>query len=230
MLSNKREVRSKSELKTSKKKLIKKADSQKINSNDRNKLKEDDDEQEFPIELIIARRLNKKRIEYLVKWQDYDYSECSWESLQRLIEDNCFEKLYDYENLPVDKKIILLNKYKKVKDLDKKNKLKKITETTISQTEHYDEVNFFRNNYNDFNPLFKTKLIDWEYGNLDDDIIDYIIPYQKFKKEGIVYKCFWKKRENEDKPRKPRFYSYYVIKSIDTANFHKAFKCFDQNI
>jgi hypothetical protein len=124
MLSNKREMRSKSELKTSKK-LIKNKGSIKSNSNDRNKLR-DDDEQEFPIELIITRRINRKRIEYLVKWQGYDYTECTWETLQNLIEDNCFEKLFDYENLSIDEKISLLNKYKKVKALNNKNKLKKI--------------------------------------------------------------------------------------------------------
>ena len=124
MLSNKRELRSKSELKTSKK-LIKNKGSIKSSSNDRNKLREDD-EQEFPIELIITRRINRKRIEYLVKWQDYDYTECTWETLQNLIEDNCFEKLFDYENLSIDEKISLLNKYKKVKALNNKNKLKKI--------------------------------------------------------------------------------------------------------
>ena len=117
-------MRSKSELKTSKK-LIKNKGSIKSNSNDRNKLR-DDDEQEFPIELIITRRINRKRIEYLVKWQGYDYTECTWETLQNLIEDNCFEKLFDYENLSIDEKISLLNKYKKVKALNNKNKLKKI--------------------------------------------------------------------------------------------------------
>jgi hypothetical protein len=228
MLSNKREMRSKSELKTSKK-LIKNKGSIKSNSNDRNKLR-DDDEQEFPIELIITRRINRKRIEYLVKWQGYDYTECTWETLQNLIEDNCFEKLFDYENLSIDEKISLLNKYKKVKALNNKNKLKKISEKTITQTEKYDEVTFFRNNYNDFNPLFKDKLKKWEYGNLDDDSIDFIIPYQRNKKEGIIYKCFWKKRRKEKEPRKPRYYSYYVIKSVDATNFHTAFNCFDHNI
>lgn len=233
MLSNKRGgVHSKSEFKVSKK-TIKKKGFQKSHSNDKNELEEEDDddeEQQFPIELIIARRTNKKRIEYFIKWQGYDYKECTWENLQLLIEDNCFEKLYDYENLSIDDKINLLNKYKKIKDLDKKEKLKKISEKTILQTEQYEEVKFFRNNYNDFNPLFKKKLKNWEYGNLDDDVIDYIIPFQKYKKEGIIYKCFWKKRENEDKPRKPRYYSYYVIKRVDKLNFHKAFNYFDKYI
>ena len=68
----------------------------------------------------------------------------------------------------------------------------------------------------------------WEYGNLNDDIIDKIIPYERTKKEGIIYKCFWKKRENEEKPRKARYYPYIVVKSVDKEDFHKAFGYFNK--
>ena len=68
----------------------------------------------------------------------------------------------------------------------------------------------------------------WEYGNLNDDIIDYIIPYERSKNEGIIYKFFWKKRENENKPRKARYYPCIVVKNVDKENFHKAFLYFDK--
>ena len=66
--------------------------------------------------------------------------------------DNCFEKIYDYENLPLDDKIELLNKFKKLK------KLKGVNEDILRITENCDELRFFRDNYQDFNPLLKEQL------------------------------------------------------------------------
>ena len=44
----------------------------------------------------------------------------------------------------------------------------------------------------------------------------------------MIFRCFWKKREKEDKPRKPRYYPYSVILNVDKENFHKAFYYFDK--
>ena len=227
MKSSKKEIHSKSEMKMSKKQLKKnnyepKRSHSFISAEKENSTEED--EEEYPIEKIITRRFEKKtkKIEYFVKWQGYDYTENTWEFLQSLIEDNCFEKIYDYENLSLDDKIALLKEYKKSKIL------KGVTEESIKITENCDEMKFFRDNYQDFNPLLKEKLDKWEYGNLNDDLIDKIIPYERTKKEGIIYKCFWKTRENEKKPRKARYYPYIVVKSVDKENFHKAFGYFNK--
>ena len=221
---------SKSEFKLSKKTFIKdKNNNNNIRSNsiNRNELEDDipeEEEEQFPIEKIIARKLSKSngQLEYFVKWQGYSYEESTWESLKNLIEDYCFEKLFNYENLSLDDKISLLKKWKHLK------KLKRVTEETIRNTEECEELDFFKNNYQDFNPDYKQYLDKWEYGNLNDDIIDYIIPYQRTKKEGMIFRCFWKKREKEDKPRKPRYYPYSVILNVDKENFHKAFYYFDK--
>ena len=190
-------------------------------TNENNK-EESDDEEEFPIELIIARRIYQKRIEYLVKWKGYSKDESTWENMQHLIEDNCFEKIYNYENLNFKDKIKLLNKNKGL------SQLKLVTEETIKNTEKCNEISNFKNLYFDFNPLFRQKMKHWKFGNLNDDVIDYIVPCQKNTKEGIIFKCFWKKRAREDKPRKPRYYPFYVIKNVDRENFHKAFLRFDK--
>ena len=231
-MQSKKDLHSKSEMKLSKKKLKQNENDEekRSRSNIRNNPKEsseeeEEEEQQFPIEKIIARRFEKKtkKIEYFVKWQGYDLSDNTWELMISLIEDNCFEKIYDYENQSLDEKIALLNKYKKLK------KLRGVTEETLRATELCDEMEFFRNNYEDFNPILKEELEKWEYGNLNDDEIDYIIPYLRSRKEGIYFRCFWKKRENEDIPRKSRFYPYMVIKNVDKANFHKAFYWFDKD-
>ena len=186
MHSDKKDIHSKSEMKASKKKLKKDNEDdlsdKRSHSNIRNDLNEEDkkcdeeeEEEQYPIEKIITRRFQRKTkiIEYFVKWQGYDYSESTWETMQNLIEDNCFEKLFDYENQSLDEKIELLNKFKKLK------KLKNVTEEIIRETEYCEEMNYFRENYQDFNPIFKAKLDAWEFGNLNDDIVDYIIPCQR---------------------------------------------------
>jgi len=229
MESPEKSLNSKSEMKLSKKKLKQNDnnDDDPTQSNTRNNLKEsseEEEDQQFPIEKIIARRFEKKtkQIEYFVKWQGYDYADNTWELMISLIEDNCFEKIYDYENMTLEEKIELLNQHKKLK------KLRGVTEETIRATEFCEEMEFFKNNYEDFNPLIKEELDKWEYGNLNDDEIDYIVPYLRTKKEGMYFRCYWKKRQNEDMPRKSRIYPYIVIKNVDKDNFHKAFYYFDQ--
>lgn len=230
MESPEKSVHSKSEMKLCKKQLKQndnnEEDPTQSNTN-RNNLKEsseEEEDQQFPIEKIIARRFEKKtkKIEYFVKWQGYDYADNTWELMISLIEDNCFEKIYDYENMTLEAKIELLNQHKKLK------KLRGVTEETIRATEYCEEMDFFRNNYEDFNPQLKEELDKWDYGNLNDDEIDYIVPYIRTKKEGMYFRCYWKKRQNEDMPRKSRFYPYIVIKNVDKDNFHKAFFWFDQ--
>ena len=223
---------SKSEFKLSKKKLIKACDDNKNNNRshsiDRKSyeqdMSEEEEDEQFPIEKIITRRISKSngKLEYFIKWQGYSPNESTWETMKNLIEDYCFEKLFDYENLSLDKKIELLKEYKYLK------KLKRITEESLRNSEECAELKFFKDNYQDFNPQLKECLDKWDYGNLNDDIIDYIIPYQRTKKEGMIFRCFWKKREKEDKPRKSRYYPYSVILNVDKENFHKAFYYFDK--
>ena len=225
-LSKIRDLHSKSEYKLSKQSIDQK-DNIKKNSNNKNlsgesnenEAEEEEDEQ-YPIERIIARRISKKtkKLEYFVKWVGYDFAESTWEGLQNLIEDNCFEKIYDYENLDLEQKIQYLEKYKPLS-----RKLKQIDSDIINRTETCKELLDFKENYREFNPLLKKFLDQWEYGNLNDDTIDYILPFHKSKKEGIILKCFWKKRENEDKPREPRFYPYKVVKNVDRENIYKSF-------
>ena len=202
------------------------SDEKESNSNNINNKEEEEEKEdikEYPIEKIIARKLIKrlKKIHYLVKWQDYEYEASTWEPLQTLIEDMCFEKIFNYENQSLEEKIELLNKFKELEVL------KKVTERDITATEYCEEMKFFRENYQDFNPIFKEKFETWEYGNLNDDIIDYIIPFQKSKEQGMMFKCFWKKRQNEREPRKPRYYPLQVIKSIDKESFHKSYLYYD---
>ena len=176
----------------------------------------------FTIERIIARKIKNKKLYYYIKWKGFSSKENTWESLEHLIEDNCFEHLYNYENLDLVEKINLLRKFKRLKEL------RNISESIICKGEKCTERKEFLNNYFDFNPLFKEQFDNLEYGNLDDDIIDYIIPCQKNSEEDIIFKCFWKPRKEEKNPRKPRYYNYSIIKAIDKENFHKAFYQFDQ--
>ena len=157
---------SKSEFKISKKKFLKDNDNNKnirSHSNNRNVIEEDimseeEEDQQFPIEKIIARKLSKPngKLLYLIKWLGYSYEESTWESMKNLIEDYCFQIIYDYENLSVDEKIALLKEWKHLKQL------KRITEDNIRKTEECEELQFFRNNYQDFNPDFRELLENWE--------------------------------------------------------------------
>ena len=105
MQSSRKDLHSKSEMKLSKKKLKNNNnidEEKRSHSNIRNNLKEsseeEEEDQQFPIEKIIARRFEKKtkKIEYFVKWQGDDLSDSTWELMISLLEDNCFEKIYDY--------------------------------------------------------------------------------------------------------------------------------------
>ena len=119
--------------------------------------------------------------------------------------------------MTIDQKIELYNKHKHLKCL------KSVSENTLRKTEEYIDVLNLKKNYAEFNPILKEKLQKWEYGNLNDDIIEDIHMYQLPENEDIIFKCFWKTREGEKKPRLPRYYHYSIIKSIDKENFHKAF-------
>ena len=113
---------SKSEFKLSKKKLIKACDDNKNNNRshsiDRKSyeqdMSEEEEDEQFPIEKIITRRISKSngKLEYFIKWQGYSPNESTWETMQNLIEDYCFEKLFNYENLSLDNKIALLKEWK----------------------------------------------------------------------------------------------------------------------
>ena len=145
---------------------------------------QEEENREYTIEKILARRLRKDRIEYNVKWIDFKYEENTWEPLQNLIEDYCFDKIFEYENMSIEKKIELLNEYKHLKCLYN------VSEKTLR--------------------------------NIIDDLYMCQIP----ESGDIYFKCLWKTREGEKKPRLPRYYHYSIIKSIDKQNFHKAFEHF----
>ena len=56
---------------------------------------EDSSEEEYAVEKILGKRKNKKnQVEYLIKWQGYDSSENSWESVKNL---NCPDLVKEFE-------------------------------------------------------------------------------------------------------------------------------------
>ena len=177
-----------------------------------------DDDAEFIVERIITRRIFIDRIQYLIKWKNYKDEDSTWENLEHLIEDNCFGKIFEYENLPFDDKLKLLKTYEKL-DI-----IKRISPISLKQSENHRALKFFKEDYMDFNPLFKSKFQNWEFGNLNDDDIDYMVICQVKEEKILLFKCFWKKRQGEDKPRKPRYYPYYVIQNVAKENFHEAFE------
>ena len=178
---------------------------------------EEDENKEYVIEKILARRIRNNKIEYNVKWKEFDYKDNTWEPIQHLIEEYCFEKLFDYENMTIEQKIELLNKYKQLKGI------KNISQNSLRNSENHKDVINLKNQYREFNPLLKDKMDKWEYGNLNDDVIDEMFMCQKDGDEDVFFKCYWKTRNGEKKPRLPRIYHYSIIKSIDKENFHKVF-------
>ena len=53
-------------------------------------------EEEFEVEKILDKRINRKRIEYLVKWKGYPEHDAQWEPLENL--QNAHESLEEYES------------------------------------------------------------------------------------------------------------------------------------
>lgn len=46
-------------------------------------------EETYAVERIISHRLTKNSVEYLVKWQNYDDDENTWEAEQHLLDFDC---------------------------------------------------------------------------------------------------------------------------------------------
>ncbi len=176
------------------------------------------------IEKLIARIIDKKTnsVSYRVKWYGFDNLSNTWETLTHLINEYCFEPLFEYEYLSSKEKLKLINKYKKMDP--------ELEDTTIEEIEKLDknkEIEFFRNNFFDFDPKNKEIINNWEYGDLNNDEIDFIQPLEEnLDKDGskIKFLCFWKKREGEERPRKERIYHPKVIQFIDKKEFKKALK------
>lgn len=66
------------------------------NKNDKKEEKEET-EDVFEIDSIIDKRKKKNKVEYLVKWKGYKFSECTWEPKENILSKNMikiFEKEY----------------------------------------------------------------------------------------------------------------------------------------
>lgn len=73
-------------------------------NNDKQSLNSDPNEQ-YLVEKIISRRVTNDETIYTVKWKGYDdESDNSDLSLQELIDDNCFEPIFNFENQPENQK------------------------------------------------------------------------------------------------------------------------------
>jgi len=67
--------------------------------------KEDPQEEEpFPVEKILGKRRKNGEIEYLLKWENYDESEATWEKKRDLMD--CYEMIEEYETMEAKKKEI----------------------------------------------------------------------------------------------------------------------------
>ena len=219
MISKKRSRTEKPTEKSDKDKNTKKKNIKDDSQNEETNVEEDENK-EYVIEKILTRRVRNNKIEYNVKWKEFDYKDNTWETIKHLIEEYCFDKLFDYENMTIEQKIELLNKYKHLKGF------KSISQVNLRNSENHKDVLNLKNNYREFNPVFRDLLEKWPYGNLNDDVIDDILMVQIPNEDDIYYKCFWKKRAGEEKPRLPRYYHYSIIKSIDKENFNKPFNHF----
>ena len=175
----------------------------------------------YVVDKVIARRFNNLQncIEYRIIWKNYDIKDNTWEPLYRLIEDNCFDPVFGYENLKLEEKQKVLLEYK---NLD--TKLKTITNKMLEKTENNPEIMEFMDDFIDFNPDYKEFFKESEFGNLLNDEIDNIFPVQLTK--HMYLKVFWKKRKGETKPRKERIYPIRVIRATEIENFKKAFTNF----
>ena len=108
------------------------------------------------------------------------------------------------------------------------NEVKSIKYGTLKRSENHPDIIQFKYDFMDFNPIFKEKFNNWEFGNLNDDEIDLLTLCQKEKERIMHFKVFWKKRNNEEKPRKPRYYPYYVVQAVATDIFNTAFYTFGE--
>ncbi len=43
-----------------------------------------DDEQKYEVEKILNSRISHRQLQYLIHWQGYDISECTWELVENL--------------------------------------------------------------------------------------------------------------------------------------------------
>jgi len=83
--------------------------------------KEDPQEEEpFPVEKILGKRRKNGEIEYLLKWENYDESEATWEKKRDLMD--CYEMIEEYETMEAKKK--RLKNQKRALNLKKQNKIK----------------------------------------------------------------------------------------------------------
>ena len=86
----------------------------------------------YNVELIITRRIKGKKKFYLIKWEGYPITGCSWEPISHLSNVNDMVKEFD-DNFPnsINHRYLKefkfeLKKYKQLKKYDKIKKLKKI--------------------------------------------------------------------------------------------------------
>lgn len=93
----------------------------------------------------------------------------------------------------------------------------------MKKSENHKDIVKFKRDYINFNPRFREKLKNWEFGNLNEDDIDQIYLCQKKDENILRVKCFWKKRPNEERPRKPRYYPFYVIQNVAREHYHTAY-------
>jgi len=60
---------------------------------------EEKQEQFYPVEQILKKRIRNNKVEYLLKWNGYNRSENSWEPIDNL---HCDELIKDFENSLVE--------------------------------------------------------------------------------------------------------------------------------
>ena len=120
------------------------------------------------------------------------------------------------------------DKFNLLKGYEEVNGVKTIKYENLKRSEKHPDIIQFKYDYMDFNPLFKEPFNNWEFGNLNDDEIDQLIPCQKLKEKIMRIKVIWKKRKDEEKPRKPRYYPYYVIQIAARNMFNTLFYSFHE--
>lgn len=62
-------------------------------------------DERYEVELILDKKIDNNQVYYLIKWKDYNFSECTWESLDNL--KDCKRKIRKFE-----KEVKLFNQVK----------------------------------------------------------------------------------------------------------------------